>query len=423
VAVHVGLPVAVHLGLPAVGMPVAVGRRRSFSRHFVGHFSSSTPRSRRRGEEGRFAVASLTFVNASRIHSTLQGPRGLHPLDLQVGDGEFVALVGPSGCGKSTTLRLAAGLHDPGSADAGQVLVGDVDVSLLPPNRRGVSMVFQSYALYPHKTGRGNIEFPLRTAKTDPAVIAERVRTYAGMLQLENVLERKPRQMSGGERQRVAVARALAPQPQVLMMDEPLGALDAQLRELVRTSLKERLTRLGMTTLYVTHDQVEASSMADRVVVLKDGVAIQVGTPDELHEDPCDVFVAGFIGEPTANLFTTDLTDGALRIGDWTHPLPRQHAQGRTRLTVGIRPCHLKAAPSGIRAQVTSTHLAADRWQLHAEPLDADLTFLRRQGLDVDITTLTAFSAHRPQIGQILTLLPDPAHILYFDPQTHQRLR
>ncbi len=248
-------------------------------------------------------MASVTFDNATRLY-----PGGTRPavdkLNLEVADGEFLVLVGPSGCGKSTSLRMLAGLEE---VNSGRILIGDRDVTDIPPKDRDIAMVFQNYALYPHMTVAENMGFALKIAGVGKEERAQRVLEAAKLLDLEEYLTRKPKALSGGQRQRVAMGRAIVRQPQVFLMDEPLSNLDAKLRVQTRTQIASLQRRLGVTTVYVTHDQTEALTMGDRIAVLKDGLLQQVGTPRDLYEKPSNVFVAGFIGSPAMNLFPVDL--------------------------------------------------------------------------------------------------------------------
>jgi len=266
-------------------------------------------------------------------------------INLEIRDGEFVVLLGPSGCGKTTTLRLIAGLELP---DEGRVLFGDRDVTYLPPRERNISMVFQSYAVWPHMTVYENIAFPMRIRKVPEDEIKRKVRWAAQLLQIEDLLDRYPHQLSGGQRQRVAVARAIVVEPDVLLMDEPLSNLDALLRVVMRSELKKLQRRLNVTTIYVTHDQVEAMVMADRVAVMRSGRIQQVGTPQEVYDKPANVFVAGFIGSPRMNLFPASVVerDGAILLdaGGLEVKLPADMAEALRRagppgeVIAGIRP-------------------------------------------------------------------------------------
>jgi multiple sugar transport system ATP-binding protein len=252
-------------------------------------------------------MASVTFDNATRLY-----PGGTRPavdkLNLEVGDGEFLVLVGPSGCGKSTSLRMLAGLEE---VNSGHIRIGERDVTDVPPKDRDIAMVFQNYALYPHMTVAENMGFALKIAGVNKDERASRVLEAAKLLDLEQYLDRKPKALSGGQRQRVAMGRAIVRQPQVFLMDEPLSNLDAKLRVQTRTQIASLQRRLGVTTVYVTHDQTEALTMGDRIAVLKDGILQQVGTPRDLYEAPKNIFVAGFIGSPAMNLFTVTPTSTA----------------------------------------------------------------------------------------------------------------
>lgn len=281
-------------------------------------------------------MATVTFDNATRLY-----PGGTRPavdkLNIEIADGEFLVLVGPSGCGKSTSLRMLAGLEE---VNGGRILIGDRDVTDVPPKDRDIAMVFQNYALYPHMTVAENMGFALKIAGVGKEERAARVLEAAKLLDLEEYLNRKPKALSGGQRQRVAMGRAIVRQPQVFLMDEPLSNLDAKLRVQTRTQIASLQRRLGITTVYVTHDQTEALTMGDRIAVMKDGLLQQVGTPRDLYEAPTNVFVAGFIGSPSMNLFPADLTDDGVRIGSSTVPLPREAigAAHGSRVTVGVRP-------------------------------------------------------------------------------------
>src|SRR6201995_4277072 len=279
-------------------------------------------------------MASVTFEQATRQFPGTDRP-ALDRLDLSVGDGEFVVLVGPSGCGKTTSLRMIAGLE---SVDSGRIIIGDRDVTDDDPKDRDVAMVFQNYALYPHMTVAQNMGFALKIARITKAEIRERVLDAARLLDLEPYLDRKPKDLSGGQRQRVAMGRAIVRRPQVFLMDEPLSNLDAKLRVQTRNQIAGLQRRLGITTVYVTHDQVEAMTMGDRVAVLRDGVLQQCATPRELYRNPVNAFVAEFIGSPAMNLLTVPIVDGAARVGDWPVPLPREISSTTAELVIGIRP-------------------------------------------------------------------------------------
>ena len=265
------------------------------------------------------------------------GVVGLKGLDLEVKDREFVVLLGPSGCGKTTTLRCIAGLEEP---SAGEIRIGNRLVNGLDPKERNVAMVFQSYALYPHMTVYQNMAFPLENARLPTRDIVKRVNETAKLLQMQGLLGRKPSQLSGGQRQRAALGRALVREPDVFLMDEPLSNLDAKLRVHMRAELKRLQDDIGITTVYVTHDQIEAMTMADRIALLDRGILQQFDTPRVVYDRPANEFVAGFVGNPPINLIPCDLTDGALDAGDFRVPRPAAIAghAGETALTLGVRP-------------------------------------------------------------------------------------
>jgi multiple sugar transport system ATP-binding protein len=287
-------------------------------------------------------MATVTFDHVSKRF----GPEttAVSDLNLEIADGEFLVLVGPSGCGKTTALRCVAGLE---SISEGRVLIGDRVVNDVPPKDRDIAMVFQSYALYPHMSVYDNLAFGLKLRKTPKADIDARVRKAAGILGLEKFLERKPRALSGGQRQRVALGRAIVREPAVFLMDEPLSNLDAKLRVQTRAEILRLQRQIGTTTLYVTHDQVEAMTMGDRIAVMNAGVLQQAGTPRELYDHPRNVFVAGFIGSPAMNFLTTQTDGSGLRLGDLTLRLSGQPAQAAmdrpagSTVVLGFRPEHL----------------------------------------------------------------------------------
>jgi multiple sugar transport system ATP-binding protein len=293
-------------------------------------------------------MATVTFDSATRIYPGTTKP-AVDALDLEIGDGEFLVLVGPSGCGKSTSLRMLAGLED---VNSGAIKINERDVSHLPPKARDIAMVFQNYALYPHMTVADNMGFALKLKKTPKSEIQRRVQEAAKLLDLQDYLERKPKALSGGQRQRVAMGRAIVREPQVFLMDEPLSNLDAKLRVQTRSQIAALQARLGTTTVYVTHDQVEAMTMGHRVAVLKDGLLQQVDTPRVLYDKPANAFVAGFIGSPAMNLKTVPLVEGGARLGNTTYPLTREEIEkgsvgGATKVTVGFRPESIDLATDG----------------------------------------------------------------------------
>jgi multiple sugar transport system ATP-binding protein len=278
-------------------------------------------------------MATITYDKATRRYPG-SDRAAVDALDLELADGEFLVLVGPSGCGKSTSLRMLAGLED---VDEGAVWIGDRDVTQLPPRSRDIAMVFQNYALYPHMTVGQNMGFALKITGKPKSEIKQRVADAAKLLDLEDYLDRKPK--AGGQRQRVAMGRAIVLEPQVFLMDEPLSNLDAKLPVSTRTQIAALQRRLGTTTVYVTHDQVEAMTMGDRVAMLKDGLLQQCDTPRELYEKPANVFVAGFIGSPAMNIATARLGEGGASLGGITIPLPRETvaATESGEITLGFR--------------------------------------------------------------------------------------
>jgi multiple sugar transport system ATP-binding protein len=294
------------------------------------------------------AGLAMARVQIKGLHKEFEGTVAVENLDLEVKDKEFVVLLGPSGCGKTTTLRCIAGLEE---AQDGEIYIGDQLVNDLDPKERNVAMVFQSYALYPHMTVFQNLAFPLENAKVPEKEIIERVNRSARLLQIEGLLGRKPIQLSGGQRQRVALGRAIVREPSVFLMDEPLSNLDAQLRVHMRAELKRLQKDLGITTIYVTHDQVEAMTMADRVALMNKGVLQQYEGPRTLYDRPSNRFVASFIGSPPINLVSCDVLDGGiLDAGDFQLPIP-DHLTGAlgdastVEVVLGIRPQDLSVHP------------------------------------------------------------------------------
>ena len=296
----------------------------------------------------------MADVEIERLHKSFGDLAVLNDISMQVRHGEFMVFVGPSGCGKSTLLRTIAGLERPTS---GRVAIGGDDVTSWPPARRGVSMVFQSYALYPHMTVRQNIAFGLKVAKVATGDIAARVREAAALLQIDHLLDRRPAALSGGQRQRVAIGRSIVRQPKAFLFDEPLSNLDAELRVQMRVELVGLHERLGATMIYVTHDQIEAMTMADRIAVLNRGQVEQIGAPLELYRQPRNLFVAGFIGSPRMNLFETEVVaTGPLGVtvripggAEIVVPVSAAGVQAGQALTLGMRPEHLGIgeAPGG----------------------------------------------------------------------------
>ncbi|GGK96974.1 ABC transporter ATP-binding protein [Salinibacterium xinjiangense] len=358
-------------------------------------------------------MASVTFDKATRLYPGSTKP-AVDALDLSVADGEFLVLVGPSGCGKSTSLRMLAGLEE---VNDGNILIGDRNVTDVPPKDRDIAMVFQNYALYPHMTVAENMGFALKIAGVNKDERATRVLEAAKLLDLEPYLSRKPKALSGGQRQRVAMGRAIVRQPQVFLMDEPLSNLDAKLRVQTRTQIASLQRRLGVTTVYVTHDQTEALTMGDRIAVLKDGVLQQVGTPRDLYEAPQNVFVAGFIGSPAMNLFDADLVDGGLRFGSAVAAVDRDTfsgTQART-VTIGIRPEDVKVSHTGDGLAVDVDlveELGADGYLYGHTEIG---------GKRVDIVARVDGRNH-PNAGEKVFITPEPNHIHVFETESGLRL-
>jgi multiple sugar transport system ATP-binding protein len=295
-------------------------------------------------------MATVKFDNASRTYPGNDTP-SVDRLNIDIADGEFLVLVGPSGCGKSTSLRMLAGLEE---VNEGDIWIGDRNVTDLSPKDRDVAMVFQNYALYPHMSVADNMGFALKIAGINKSEIAKRVGDAAKILDLSEYLERKPKTLSGGQRQRVAMGRAIVRNPQVFLMDEPLSNLDAKLRVQTRTQIASLQRRLGVTMVYVTHDQIEAMTMGDRVAVLKDGILQQCDTPRGMYDHPENIFVAGFIGSPAMNLFDVPVVDGGVKFGTAVYPIERDSLtdQGK-EVTLGVRPEDLAIGTEGQGLPVT----------------------------------------------------------------------
>ena len=333
----------------------------------------------------------------------------LHGVSVDIADGEFVVLVGPSGCGKSTLLRMLAGLEN---ITGGEIAIGGKVVNAVPPKDRDIAMVFQNYALYPHMTVFDNMAFSLTLAKAPKSVMEQEVGRAAKILGLEQLLHRYPRQLSGGQRQRVAMGRAIVRNPQVFLFDEPLSNLDAKLRVQMRGEIKELHQRLKVTTVYVTHDQIEAMTMADKIVVMNNGHIEQIGPPLELYDRPANLFVAGFIGSPAMNMVKGTVSNGTLRMEDGTAwPLPTKGgrpADGNAAV-YGVRPEHLTIDPGGIPATIQVV-----------EPTGSETQVLMRIGGQSVIGAFRERVLAKP--GEILPVRPDPALVHLFDQQSGQRL-
>jgi multiple sugar transport system ATP-binding protein len=357
-------------------------------------------------------VAELRFEGATRVYPGSDIP-ALDSLDLDIRDGELMVLVGPSGSGKTTALRMLAGLED---VDAGSIWIGDRDVTYVAPKDRDVAMVFQNYALYPYLDVAANMAFPLKMARVPKAQREERVRRVAEMLELEDYLSRKPSQLSGGQRQRVAMGRAVVREPKAFLMDEPLSNLDAKLRVQMRADIAALQQRLGVTTVYVTHDQVEAMTMGHRIAVLQDGKLQQVDEPRAVYARPTNVFVAGFIGSPAMNLLEAEARDGACDLSGIRVELPAEAAAAAAtsgRVTVGLRPDALELAPDGLPARVEVVEdVGAEAYAICTAKLAGGE---RRVIARVD-------SRRPPAQGERVHLRPlgEEAHL--FDPQSGERL-
>ena len=341
-------------------------------------------------------------------------------LDLEIRDREFMVLVGPSGCGKSTALRMIAGLEE---ISDGKILIDEKVVNDLPPKDRDIAMVFQSYALYPHMTVRENLEFGLKIRKMPQADIDKLVNEAAQMLDIAHLLERRPRQLSGGQRQRVAVGRAIVRKPAVFLFDEPLSNLDAKLRVQMRAEISKLQQRLRTTTVYVTHDQVEAMTMGHRIAVMKDGRLQQVGTPLEVYARPANLFVANFIGTPPMNVFSATVDDGGARLvaGGFALPVPvglRAVTAARVgaRVAVGVRPENLVAAGKPTRGPGAPVSLEVEI----AEPLGHEVVLHGRIGDDLLVAKLDP--SRVPRSGERIEMAMELDALHLFDPETEQRL-
>jgi multiple sugar transport system ATP-binding protein len=350
-------------------------------------------------------MAQVAIRSARKSYGSVEV---LHGVDIDIADGEFVVLVGPSGCGKSTLLRMIAGLE---SVTAGTIAIGNRVVNNLPPKERDIAMVFQSYALYPHMKVSDNMAFALKLRRTEPKEIAARVNNAAEILGLTPYLDRYPRQLSGGQRQRVAMGRAIVRDPQVFLFDEPLSNLDAKLRVQMRTEIKELHQRLKTTTVFVTHDQVEAMTMADKIVVMHDGIVEQIGAPLELYDRPNNLFVATFIGSPGMNLIKgTAKSGGSIALGSTDIPVAGKHSFTDGQPVVyGIRPEHLELADEGLSATVAVV-----------EPTGSETQVFLRLGESEIVAVFHERHDFRP--GQTVHLKPRPEHAHLFDSESGARV-
>jgi multiple sugar transport system ATP-binding protein len=352
-------------------------------------------------------MADVRFEQATRIYPGSDTP-AVNGFDLHIQDGEFMVLVGPSGSGKTTALRMLAGLEE---VDAGAIYVGEREVTDTPPKNRDIAMVFQNYALYPYLTVEANIGFPLKIAGMKKREREQRVRDVAELLDITDQLHKKPGQLSGGQRQRVAMGRAIVREPSVFLMDEPLSNLDAKLRVQMRADIAALQSRLGVTTVYVTHDQSEAMTLGHRVAVLKDGLLQQCASPRELYAHPANTFVAGFIGSPSMNLCSMPLTNGSVSFGGVDVPVPS--GAGGDSVVLGLRPEALELATEGLAAEVEVVEeLGADAYVFCVAEVGGETTKLVARG-----------DARRvPARGERVKLRPvaDEAHL--FRPDSGERI-
>jgi multiple sugar transport system ATP-binding protein len=358
-------------------------------------------------------MSTVTFEKAQRWYAGTDKP-AVAGLDLEIKDGEFMVLVGPSGCGKSTTLRMLAGLEE---VDEGRILIGDRDVTQVPPKNRDIAMVFQNYALYPHMTVAENMGFALKMAKVPAAQRQQRVEDAAKLLGLTDYLKRKPKALSGGQRQRVAMGRAIVRNPQVFCMDEPLSNLDAKMRVQTRTDIAKLQADLGVTTVYVTHDQVEAMTMGDRVAVLDEGVLQQVDNPLRLYDKPANLFVAGFIGSPQMNLLRAKAADGQATIGGYAVPVdPASERRMEGNVTIGVRPEAwriVNPGDGGLPIDVTVVEeLGADAFVYGTSDVEGTPSNV--------VVRVSARDTMRK--GDVIHVTTDPHNVHVFDTDTGERI-
>jgi len=353
-------------------------------------------------------MANVKIDNVKKRYGAVQV---MHGVSVDIEDGEFVVLVGPSGCGKSTLLRMLAGLEE---ISEGTISIGEKVVNDVLPKERDIAMVFQSYALYPHKTVFNNIGFPLKMAKRPEAEIKEKVQKAAEVLDLAHLLDRFPKQLSGGQRQRVAMGRAIVRDPQVFLFDEPLSNLDAKLRVTMRVEIKELHQRLGTTIVYVTHDQIEAMTMADKIVVMRDGRVEQIGSPLDLYDNPSNVFVAGFIGSPSMNFLhgKIGIQGGEKRFvsdGGVVLPLPETAAQEGQQVTYGVRPEHIRIGEGGVSMSVVVV-----------EPTGSETQIFAKAGGELMDALVKERIMARP--GSDISFVIDPENVHLFDRKSEQRI-
>lgn len=374
-------------------------------------------------------MAEVKFDHVTRIYPGNTEP-SVDDLNMEIKDGEFLVLVGPSGCGKSTTLRMLAGLEE---VNQGSIMIGDTDVTNMQPKDRDIAMVFQNYALYPHMTVADNMGFALKIAGTPKAEIRRRVEEAAKILDLTEYLDRKPKALSGGQRQRVAMGRAIVRKPKVFLMDEPLSNLDAKLRVQTRTQIAALQRQLGVTTLYVTHDQTEALTMGDRIAVIKLGVLQQVGAPTELYDRPANVFVAGFIGSPSMNINTYPVVDGKAKIGDDTITLPTEvvdklTAEDGGKIVLGFRPEDASLAsdadPDAFKLDVLNVEDLGSDGYIYGNIVtgDSDSSQDTMMSDQNKMTTVRVNPRQLPKVGDTVRIHIDPTKMHLFSPATEMRL-
>ncbi|MCG6930812.1 MAG: sn-glycerol-3-phosphate import ATP-binding protein UgpC [Desulfofustis sp.] len=358
----------------------------------------------------------MARVNLQDVHKSFGKIEVIHGISCDIEDGEFIVLLGPSGCGKSTVLRMIAGLE---SVTSGEIFVGDTMVNQMEPADRDIAMVFQNYALYPHMSVFKNMAYGLKIRRMPKAEIEERVRRAAEILELTDYLDRKPRQLSGGQRQRVAMGRCIVREPKVFLFDEPLSNLDAKLRVQMRLELRNLHNKLKVTSIYVTHDQVEAMTLGDRLVVINEGCAEQIGSPLEVYEKPATVFVAGFIGSPAMNLFRVVVSEDGTRVmlpGGGILPLPERGCpeyRGK-RVIIGLRPEHFSLAGE----KDSTLDIAVN----HVETLGADTLVHGLLNGESEMLTVRLSGIKSFAENQRLSLNFAPAHIHLFDPESEQRI-
>ncbi|TMH94182.1 MAG: sn-glycerol-3-phosphate ABC transporter ATP-binding protein UgpC [Betaproteobacteria bacterium] len=346
----------------------------------------------------------MSAVSLHGVRKSFGSTEVVHGVDISIADGEFCVLVGPSGCGKSTLLRMIAGLEE---ISAGEIAIGARVVNTLRPKERDIAMVFQNYALYPHMTVYDNMAFSLKLAGVAKDEAEQRVADASQILGLNDYLQRYPRQLSGGQRQRVAMGRAIVRKPQVFLFDEPLSNLDAKLRVAMRTEIKALHQRLTTTSVYVTHDQIEAMTMADKIVVMNNGRVEQIGSPLELYDNPANLFVAGFIGSPAMNFLKGRLNGAAVAVGNGISLPVRTKLESGRDVLVGVRPEHLAVAADGVPAEVVIV-----------EPTGADTQiFCKLAGTDV---TAVVRERHEFRPGESIRLKPQLTYL--FDPSSGARL-